>query len=729
MPQNTITALKSFFQSGDQPNEDHFIDLIDSCYNAESFESYFNELENGDFIGGDIEKRTGTGSFVDLDSDQQELLDRGYRRGFLWGGSSNFAVTRYPTSIQNKYFFGCFFIHSSDASNFASEFFSFARNEAGSISNTGSRTSGAIQISPTLALVYGRGQVTTDVQQLLIGIGTTPANPSELTATGFYVQTSDTELNDSEELNKFFSFENSRGQISRVRNKDSDSVQSLLIDAAEARQNFTAGENNFGSTQSLGFNFGGRSNSILLPKIPALGRNQQNATISLWFRLLGTPATSFQNLFHHSDDAGSGNALLRHQIRFISGSSGGVVQYYAAGGFGSGITPTLTDQLGVVTNRGNFNDGVWHHCAAILDAGAERLIIDGCEDNSPLTSVPGGTPFDGGEIGFNRGTNQGSWHSESDIRVYSRVLTTEEIQQLLIEGPASKSTSVVAYDVRYVADASTTTIKDLSGNNLNASWLNHDPQVVERVDFPPTPNRLRNWYCLGNSLTIDTDTVNMAPMVDLCINNNEGMRYHVAHPADSKNNRTRFWQEALVNNQYDVLCMQAFQENVGDEGWELQNINEEESNFQHFIDMQDQLRMIVIHQAFPTSGIISNAAYDYEQALGNGDFAYSRAYFDELHSRLSAANPGIEIRQTRTAEAMALLKIRIAEGGSPFSSIGSMYRDGIHMHLGFGRWFIHNCARRSVGFDWSDYGIWNTAASSTPQQIRYLQNVIREIHG
>src|SRR5437773_2031567 len=106
-----------------------------------------------------------------------------------------------------------------------------------------------------------------------------------------------------------------------------------------------------------------------------------------------------------------------------------------------------------------YNDGTWHHAAAVLRSGLVELYVDGvrvAEDTTgPISSVRVSTETILGIVASN------FLGGIDEVRIFSRALTAGEIAALAPPAPARSDGLVLSYDLETLAPGGL--MEDLSG--------------------------------------------------------------------------------------------------------------------------------------------------------------------------------------------------------------------------------------------------------------------------
>ncbi|MCF7905859.1 LamG domain-containing protein [Candidatus Gracilibacteria bacterium] len=174
---------------------------------------------------------------------------------------------------------------------------------------------------------------------------------------------------------------------------------------------FTAGT---GSVTADYTDFDGADTIIELENFNILFGDGQEFSISMWFK---TGSSIEQSLLH---GLGASNQF----IKFSADGTIGTIKPSTISGSNSGGT---TD---------SYNDELWHHITVMYDAGGTIIYVDGVEDiggaygnlRTSISVILGGREYSAGSYAqFFDG-------QISDVRIYDRVLSTDEISLLYSMG-------------------------------------------------------------------------------------------------------------------------------------------------------------------------------------------------------------------------------------------------------------------------------------------------------
>lgn len=154
---------------------------------------YTNRLEFGDFIGGDVDMRSGS-TIIDLNG-QVDLLSRGYLRGIQWRAGNDFARASIGEDIDGKYICGCALFYSENPANLPSSGAVVQTEDSGgTLSVLSNSTVQFLQLSDNLILAFEYGQANqVGATNILVGSTTSPAD-TERYATGFYATYQDSDF-------------------------------------------------------------------------------------------------------------------------------------------------------------------------------------------------------------------------------------------------------------------------------------------------------------------------------------------------------------------------------------------------------------------------------------------------------------------------------------------------------------------------------------------------------
>lgn len=170
--------------------------------------------------------------------------------------------------------------------------------------------------------------------------------------------------------------------------------------------------------QALSFN--GSSNRVNLGNILNMG--ESDFSISAWVRSTSTAVGNNNGIIYKRGTAGSPN--VGYALRMPNGT------------FNFHIADGTNFQNVTAGSSGAYNNGEWHHVVAVADRGSEmRVYINGLLVNSAVETTVGNIdssiPL---AIGSLTTTGSDTFHpflgDIDDVRIYTRVLSANEVKQL-----------------------------------------------------------------------------------------------------------------------------------------------------------------------------------------------------------------------------------------------------------------------------------------------------------
>jgi len=199
-------------------------------------------------------------------------------------------------------------------------------------------------------------------------------------------------------------------------------------------------------------------------------------TVSGWINTTGTN----QTLFSISDTSDTDSYVS------LSIDNAGHLMYT--------VTENNVMQTGVFTSNNTINDGNWHHVAVTVDSGGNKLFIDGqlisggnltyqAGDSTTQHFFSSVSNADAMAIGRNQGSSGAKWHtagSIDDTRIYSRALSTKEIEAIFTEHLSASD--VVAISVVSVNNAPTFFVGDGIVTNFPSSVGDYAADVLLQAD-------------------------------------------------------------------------------------------------------------------------------------------------------------------------------------------------------------------------------------------------------
>src|SRR5438876_6800369 len=149
-----------------------------------------------------------------------------------------------------------------------------------------------------------------------------------------------------------------------------------------------------------------------------------------------------------------------------------------------------------------YNDGMWHHAAAVLRNGLVEVYVDGIlvaqDTTNPITSVRASTQAIVGRVASDFTGNI------DEVRIFARALTTDEIAALAPHPPPRTDGLTLSYDMETLTP--TGRMKDLSGQGSHGT-------LIGTTDAPGTLGRARQ-FDQGNRITASPISV---PSTDLTV--------------------------------------------------------------------------------------------------------------------------------------------------------------------------------------------------------------------
>lgn len=188
-------------------------------------------------------------------------------------------------------------------------------------------------------------------------------------------------------------------------------------------------------------------------------------------------------------------------------------------------------------------------------------------------------------------------------------------------------------------------------------------------------------FTIGNSLTWDTSPPNLdnSQWHIFC---NKNLRFIADNPTGHCINTSVLWTDALANQQFDYVTVQPFS------GTTLQD---DVSVISQWMAMQPDAQF-VLHTGWGSSA--THGMQWHSQPSNLSVFSPTAAYFDTLESAIEQQT-GREVHQTAAGDVLASIAADIANGSSPFDSLGDLYRDSIHMNSE-GGYLMRNLMRLGV---------------------------------
>src|SRR2546422_7337691 len=228
--------------------------------------------------------------------------------------------------------------------------------------------------------------------------------------------------------------------------------------------------------QATHFNAGDRITA------PAISVPATDFTVAAWFRWTTNPSPYYSGIH------GGGGSW---ELRVMADGRFGATFYQSIG----------PDVFTEIASPLAYNDGDWHHAAAVLSSGLVRLYVDGLlvaqDTTNPITSVRMSTQTVVGRVASDFAGDI------DEALVFSRALTDAEIAALAPPPPADGP--VLRYDMEtFVSDGR---MKDLSG------YVHHGA-ITGTTDVAGKVGRARHFDGSGDRITASPIPV---PAVDFAI--------------------------------------------------------------------------------------------------------------------------------------------------------------------------------------------------------------------
>lgn len=218
--------------------------------------------------------------------------------------------------------------------------------------------------------------------------------------------------------------------------------------------------------RSKALSFNGSSDYIVVPGTINNFLNTSAITVSAWVKANGSSFAQDTG-FVTEGFMGDGN------VRF------GLIGYMDTGGSSTKVAAGFYNgSWRVVNQTGSFSFNQWVHLVGTYDGSIIRLYINGVQDNS--TNYVGSLPLGNEEWRIGRRWDTGTYLNGSidDVRIYNRVLSQSEIQDLYGTGQQTfqnpNNQGLVGYWP--LNESAGTKIGDASGNKnsgtlANATWV------------------------------------------------------------------------------------------------------------------------------------------------------------------------------------------------------------------------------------------------------------------
>jgi len=192
-------------------------------------------------------------------------------------------------------------------------------------------------------------------------------------------------------------------------------------------------------------------------------------------------------------------------------------------------------------------------------------------------------------------------------------------------------------------------------------------------------------FLIGNSLTWDTLPGLLDGDVQWHVDCGKSLQQLHDHPAQPCVKTSIPWPKALMEKQYDYLCVQPFS------GTDL---TADVAVISKWLELQ-QTAVLVLHTGW-------SRAEDFEKSYhapldDSRVMVHSTAYFEKLRAELLAKFPNRQIRTTGALTVLDAIWHDVEQEAAPFAAFKDLYRDDIHMTTQVGRYLMHNVMRRALG--------------------------------
>lgn len=222
-----------------------------------------------------------------------------------------------------------------------------------------------------------------------------------------------------------------------------------------------------------------------------------------------------------------------------------------------------------------------------------------------------------------------------------------------------------------------------------------------------------NIFVIGNSLT--QDTIPGQYGADFHIRANSGLQIIYDSPTTNLLTGSIDWPTAFAATQYDLISVQPYRTSS-----ETDSLNQNTTVISEWAALQPNA-VFIIHTAWAPFADHS------EQYATNGEdsgglLSWNRGYYEELITRLRAANPGTAFKVTPAINVLESINRDIVQGIGPYTALSDLYRDALHMNTDGGGFYLqHNLMRRTLGLS-----LVNSNATTFPAETRlYLNTKIR----
>lgn len=189
-------------------------------------------------------------------------------------------------------------------------------------------------------------------------------------------------------------------------------------------------------------------------------------------------------------------------------------------------------------------------------------------------------------------------------------------------------------------------------------------------------------FMIGNSLTWGSLPNELGLDVNYHVQTNNNL--HQIHTTPFINGPgSIMWQEALVNNQYDVLILQVYRGSTLVQDFEA---------IKTFADMQPNAD-IIIFTGWPMHTIFEERFYASPENLTGQSLTYIYA----LEGAVSAEYPDRNVFVTEHLRVLEKIRLDSASGSGHFDELADLFRDETHLSYIEGRYLSHNLIRKSLG--------------------------------
>lgn len=192
-------------------------------------------------------------------------------------------------------------------------------------------------------------------------------------------------------------------------------------------------------------------------------------------------------------------------------------------------------------------------------------------------------------------------------------------------------------------------------------------------------------FLIGNSLTWDTLPGLLDGDVQWHVDCSKSLQQIHDQPAQPCVKTSIPWPKALMEKQYDYLCVQPFS------GTDL---TADVAVISKWLELQPTA-VLVLHTGW-------SRAEDFEKSYNaplddTRVMVHSTAYFERLRTELLTKFPNRQIRTTGALTVLDAIWHDVEQGTAPLAAFKDLYRDDIHMTTQVGRYLMHNVMRRALG--------------------------------